>query len=1181
MSKHKKIFFWLTGILATLVVFLLTLRVLGPSLINTDVIKTRIQTALSRQIGGKVEFQSVDLSIFPLPRVVIHQGKLSISNTAKGTVKSVTAYPKLFPLLTGRFQITRLRVEAPEFFVTLNEVSEKIDKVKGPITLDEMKARLIDAAAALVAGAEDLIIEIDEGKLNLAAGDRQLLSFWDIDAEITSPSGKLAIDLACASNSWQHMEMNLRLDSKDFTGSGKIELEDFQPQVLIDYFFLDAPFHIAKPVKDISLRFKAKGPGIYQAKMKSSLFSLTLFRGDKGAVISGKGLEGSIHIERDSTTVVLEKLVLESPQLSLSGRLVVDRESSEIKVELQGKDVDISSTRETALAVAGDVSTVQDIFQYMRGGTVPEITFTSHGRKIDDLTNTENFVLRGKILKGNIFVPGLDLDLKEVRGDVVVSKGILEGTNAEAVLERSRGRNGTIRVGLEGGNAPLHLEIDVETDLGEVPPLLRRLVKDTALLREMDRLYNVQGLIQGKLTLGERIDSVNVKVDISEMNVSAQYELLPYPLQISGGQFSYNETGARVSELRGTMGRSSFSDLTASLDFKAEPYLAIDSGKASMVMGEIYPWLLSFKDLGRELADFRSVKGDLSLSQMDFKGPLLRPKKWHFAMKGAFDDLTIDSGLLPGLVKISNGTLEAAPERIVIGEAAVSMLDAQLSVSGSLSGIPEGTEKTDWTINGEVGPKATKWISDLINLPRQLYLRSPLSFSRSRLRWGKDGKSSFTGGFTVDKGPTVSLDVLHTHEELNIIRLVVQDDESHASLELLRREGEYVFNFTGELTQATMGKIFLTTPLQYEWVRGDFKAHLFLDEPVNSTLYGKLQGKELVFPWKFKVPLTFNEISLDASGKEVDLDSIVLTWGDKHATLQGSAGVSDDGFLFDVDLSVDELDWEDIREAFASDHDGKDIQKADTLWDAPVKGVVRLTADSFAFGNFTWSPLQAELSLSRDRVDITVARAAACGISFPGKVIIGPKNLSLEFTPFAEKQDLEKVLKCLGDKGGRATGNFDFKGKISARGQRGDLAKETKGKFEFTANNGRIYNYGLLAKVLAVINVTELFRGKVPDITEEGFAYHSMTVKGNLEDGKVVLTEAVMDGASMDIVGVGEIDIVDKTLDLKLYVAPFKTIDFLIKKTPLVGKILGGKLISIPVRIKGNFGNPEISESSP
>jgi uncharacterized protein involved in outer membrane biogenesis len=95
MSKHKKIFFWLTGILATLVVFLLTLWILGPSFINTEVIKTRIQTALSRQIGGKVEFQSVDLSISPLPRVVIHQGKLSISNIAKGTVKSVTAYPKL------------------------------------------------------------------------------------------------------------------------------------------------------------------------------------------------------------------------------------------------------------------------------------------------------------------------------------------------------------------------------------------------------------------------------------------------------------------------------------------------------------------------------------------------------------------------------------------------------------------------------------------------------------------------------------------------------------------------------------------------------------------------------------------------------------------------------------------------------------------------------------------------------------------------------------------------------------------------------------------------------------------------------------------------------------------------------------------------------------------------------
>ena len=34
-------------------------------------------------------------------------------------------------------------------------------------------------------------------------------------------------------------------------------------------------------------------------------------------------------------------------------------------------------------------------------------------------------------MKGDIFIPGLDLDLEEVAGDVVVEKGILEGTHLD------------------------------------------------------------------------------------------------------------------------------------------------------------------------------------------------------------------------------------------------------------------------------------------------------------------------------------------------------------------------------------------------------------------------------------------------------------------------------------------------------------------------------------------------------------------------------------------------------------------------------------------------------------------------------------------------------------------------------------------------------------------------------
>jgi hypothetical protein len=55
------------------------------------------------------------------------------------------------------------------------------------------------------------------------------------------------------------------------------------------------------------------------------------------------------------------------------------------------------------------------------------------------------------------------------------------------------------------------------------------------------------------------------------------------------------------------------------------------------------------------------------------------------------------------------------------------------------------------------------------------------------------------------------------------------------------------------------------------------------------------------------------------------------------------------------------------------------------------------------------------------------------------------------------------------------------------------------------------------------------------------------------------------------------IDIVNKKVDLKVLVAPLKTVDFIIKNTPIVGGILGGTLVSIPVRVKGDLSNPNIS----
>jgi uncharacterized protein YhdP len=121
----------------------------------------------------------------------------------------------------------------------------------------------------------------------------------------------------------------------------------------------------------------------------------------------------------------------------------------------------------------------------------------------------------------------------------------------------------------------------------------------------------------------------------------------------------------------------------------------------------------------------------------------------------------------------------------------------------------------------------------------------------------------------------------------------------------------------------------------------------------------------------------------------------------------------------------------------------------------------------------------------------------------------------------------------------------------------------------------------VLAKIFGLLNITEIFKGKLPDLTQEGFAYQSITAEGTLQNGKLVVNEGIVKSASMDMFGAGDIDLTAKKLDLTVVVAPLKTVDFVVSKIPIVSHILGGTLVSIPIKIKGNWADPMVTPMSP
>jgi len=130
MKKPMKITFWLAGIFLLL---LLVAGYLAPRFINSDLIKRKIERSASEKVGGRVAFKDMDLSLFPRPKTTIYHGEISAA-PVQGTVESLTVYPEVFPLFTGRFKVAELLIASPEVTLVL-PVQQKKDPAPRPSPL--------------------------------------------------------------------------------------------------------------------------------------------------------------------------------------------------------------------------------------------------------------------------------------------------------------------------------------------------------------------------------------------------------------------------------------------------------------------------------------------------------------------------------------------------------------------------------------------------------------------------------------------------------------------------------------------------------------------------------------------------------------------------------------------------------------------------------------------------------------------------------------------------------------------------------------------------------------------------------------------------------------------------------------------------------------------------------------
>ena len=1165
-------------------VILAALTILLPQVIHSAYIKKRIATKVSEQIQGRVTFEEIDLSYFPLLHVVIRQASLTIPARADGTIKSLHIYFEILPLLTGKVRISKVHLNVPDFDLTLPSRSEKQATAPPALSLAALRGQVPLQLDFLAAKAPGLVVSVEKAQVRFLDGDQPRFSLTGIKGRLLLPPESARIEMECGSDLWEKASVQASLGAQTLDGKGRIELTGFRPGPVAGYITQgEAPLG-SESLLNLTVDLATDGLRDVNGAFQGSIPNLTITKENEDLVIGAKTLAGTFELDEDKTVFSVTELRCDYPEVDASASLIIDRAAQQVSFKIEGRDVDVVSTRNTVLGLAGGVSAVGKVFEIVKGGRVPVVTIETHGNSFADLKKLENMRIEGQIVEGKIFAPGIKMDLEDVKGEVVIAKGILEGQNLEARDRKARGRNGKLRVGLRGKDAPFQLDIEVETDLAQVLPFLTQLVKSPAFQDEMKLVRGLRGTASGRLILGESLASIKTRVEISQLDLSARYDRIPFPVKISEGGLSYRDGAIAVKGLSGSLGKTSFANLTATLSLKKVPYLEVKSGALSIASGEIYPWLSSMEKL-------RSVHQDLAMerftgvvrfSAIKLKGPLLTPAKWSFEASGDVRDLVVKTGLFPATIQMPGGRFhlleEPEKQRASLKDAQFEVQDATLKVSGTLDDYLKGLNRVDITVAGSMGADSVEMLSGYLEHPSLLDLKwAPVSFPNAHLVWERDRLTSFEGDLVIQEGPNIVLGLILRPEELQIKNLSIQDQVSRATFALRLQQKALDLRFSGNLAQATLDKIFLDTRFSAGRMEGDLQAKVNLERPMGSTAQGSLMAQDFVMPVNLKAPLKIEEVSLTADGPRVRVDSGRFSCGEDTIALTGTATASPEGLVLDMDVSSPDLDLERTQALFESENKKVEPEKTRETPGLPLRGEVRFKADALTVKDFTWRPFRADVTFSPDRVLVKVLEVSElCGISTPGTLEVTPPKISLAFQPAAKDKPLEATIDCLFAHTRKIKGQFDMQANMAAQGEAEELIKSLAGDFEYHARDGRFEKDIAMKRLLGFLNITEVFRGKLPDFEKEGFNFKSITVKGVFQEGKLILKEGTIDSPNMRIACTGDIDYIEGQLDLKILVAPLKTVDSIVNIIPLVRRIFNKGLVTVPVSLTGPWEDPKI-----
>ncbi|CAB5079143.1 hypothetical protein D3OALGB2SA_125 [Olavius algarvensis associated proteobacterium Delta 3] len=1184
MTKTQRIVAWMIG---AGIAFLLLLGggvLVALQYIDADPIIDRAQTEISKQIGGEVILGPVEARLFPMPHIIIRGSRFSVGDVAEGTVASLSVFPELLPIFQATFKPSKVLLTSPAVQIRLPQATQAQGSPDASPRPAGIQAKLSDIIAQLQAAAPNLNLRVEDGTLRLSRSGSEAFSLDDIDLRVDVRS--LQADLACDSNLWQRLSTRWTFDPELFPGNGRVSLFQFEPHRLRPFLPSDLPVQLGESLVNLDIQIEHPHQRGMSAKVQGSLPKLTLISQDEKLVILGERFEGKAVLDDAEQRFTVKRLTLESPKLTADGELILSSGSPNKTLRVHGTEVDGDAIRRTVLFLAGNLPVVREIFDYLRGGYVPEITLSSFGDTWEDLSIIEHIHIQGTFEKGRVHIPAVNLDLDSVEGEALMADGFLNGTRLNGTIGNTFGKRGQLRVGFRGTDAPFHLEMDLDTDLAELPGHLKGLIPSTDFQAWLKRVTESSGRAQGRLILGEALDDIDTAFQIDKLKMQAKLDFMPYPVSVDSGKLSYRNRILSVENLVGRIRNSSITQLSGEMIWGDETMLRIISGTADLDLRQLFEWFSKVDGAAEVLAPVNVRSGRLAVKRVSVEGPLFKPQSWDYVLSGAAEGMTLQTPAGPDPLNITSLIFSASPNTFSVRKSHIDISDASMDIEGELKGQLPNVDSLRVGLTGTLGDQSYTRFRDLAALPPVLAIQTPITIQGGQVFWERSGSVALKGAIKSGGDLHIIADLEQGPDGIEIRTLKLEDDLSNATIRVHVMGHELQLGFSGNLDKATVAKLLDHRRVSAGSISGDFSARFHQNIPSQSNIKGILSGKALVLPLEDGGSLQIESFMALGTGSALTIQTIDALWGGSRIRINGRLDATPDRYTAKLKLRSDSIRWDRLSTYVLSrpgDASGDNENAGVDRW--PVNAVIDIETDRFVYESYEWQSVKAKATIADRRIEVEVTEASLCGISTPGRIVIDPNTvIQADFSAASKTPNLESTTSCLFKTADRVDGNYRFKAVVQGKGAADTFLESLQGSMEFHARDGRVYgrgSFGVLKRILAFVNLTEVFAGSAPDFSSTDFGYRQVRAIADIEGPNLILKEAIIDRDNMKITGQGRVALENQQLDLTVIVAPLKTVDRAVGMLPVFGKILDGHLLTIPLKVTGPVSDPDVQTVAP